>query len=61
MPTLDAKLILAVLGAGFLLLAAAQRGRDGRLRPSGKTWLRIGLIFAGIASWLWWRAFATGT
>lgn len=59
MPTLDAKLILSIAGPVFLLLAAAQRRRDGRLGPGGRTWLRIGLIFVGVAGWLWWRASTT--
>lgn len=54
MPNLDAKLIFAVLGAVFLLLAAAQWWHVGKLRPSGRAWLRVGLIFVAVAGWLWW-------
>jgi hypothetical protein len=52
----DAKLILTVLAPVFLLLAAAQWWRGGRLQPSGRAWLRVGLIFAAVAAWLWWQA-----
>lgn len=54
MPHFDAKLIFAVLGPLFLLLAAAQWWRAGKLRPSGLAWLRIGLVFSAVAGWLWW-------
>lgn len=52
MPTIDAKLIFAVVGPLFLLLAVAQWWRGGRLRPSGRAWLRVGLIFGVMAVWL---------
>ena len=54
MPTLDPKLIFAVLGPLFLLLAAWSRGHAGRWRPQGRTWLLIGVIFCAVAAWLWW-------
>ena len=53
MPNIDAKLIFAVVGPLFLLLAAAQWWRGGKLRPSGRAWLRVGLIFGAVAVWLW--------
>jgi hypothetical protein len=56
MPDVDAKLILSLLGPLFLLLAAVQWWRAGQLRPSGKAWLRVGLIFVAVAGWLWWSA-----
>ena len=56
MPNIDAKLIFAVVGPLFLLLAAAQWWRGGKLRPSGRAWLRVGLIFGAVAGWLWWSA-----
>lgn len=52
----DAQLIFAVLGPLFLLLAAVQWWRGGALRPSGRTWLRVGVIFVAVAGWLWWQA-----
>lgn len=52
----DAKLILTVLAPVFLLLAAVQWWRAKRLEPSGRAWLRIGLIFAAVAAWLWWQS-----
>jgi hypothetical protein len=54
MPPIDPKLVFSVLGPLFLLLAAGQWWRGGRLRPSGRAWLRIGLIFLLVAAWLWW-------
>lgn len=56
MPNIDAKLIFAVVGPLFLLLAAAQWWRGGKLRPSGRAWLRVGLIFGAVAVWLWLSA-----
>jgi hypothetical protein len=56
MPPIDAKLIFAVIGPLFLLLAAVQWWRDGALRPKGRAWFRIGLIFSAVAVWLWWSA-----
>ena len=56
MPHIDAKLIFSVIGPLFLLLAAAQWWRGGKLRPSGHAWLRVGLIFGAVAVWLWWLA-----
>ena len=56
MPAFDAKLILSILGPLFLLLAAVQWWRVGALRPSGRAWLRVGLIFVAVAAWLWWQA-----
>lgn len=55
MPPFDAKLILSFLGPLFLLLAAGQLWRWGKLRPSGKAWLRVGVIFVIVAAWLWYR------
>ena len=52
MPNIDAKLIFAVVGPLFLLLAAAQWWLGGKLRPSGRVWLRVGLIFSVVAGWL---------
>ena len=56
MPHIDVKLIFGVIGPLFLLLAAAQWWRSGKLRPSGSAWLRVGLIFGAVAVWLWWSA-----
>jgi hypothetical protein len=54
-PDVDAKLILALLGPLFLVLALQQRLRRGSLQPSGRAWLRVGLIFVAVAAWLWWQ------
>jgi hypothetical protein len=56
MPALDPKLIFAVLGPLFLLLAAWSFWHAGRWAPQGRTWLLIGLIFCAVAAWLWWGA-----
>jgi hypothetical protein len=56
MPNIDAKLILTVVGPLFLLLAGAQWWRGGKLRLSGRAWLRVGLIFGAVAVWLWLSA-----
>ena len=54
MPSIDARLIFAVLGPLFLLLAAWSYSRAGRLAPQAKAWLIIGIIFSAVAAWLWW-------
>ena len=56
MPAIDAQLIFTVLGPLFLLLAAVQWWRAGALQPSGRAWLRVGMIFVAVAGWLWWQA-----
>ena len=54
MPSIDARLIFAVLGPLFLLLAAWSYSRAGSLVPQAKAWLIIGIIFSAVAAWLWW-------
>jgi hypothetical protein len=56
MPPIDAKLILAVLGPLFLVLAALYWQRGGAGHPKARTWVRVGLIFTAVAAWLWWSA-----
>jgi hypothetical protein len=53
MPTIDAKLIFAVLGPVFLVLGSVSLIRAGRMVPQAKTWLMIGVIFSAVAAWLW--------
>jgi hypothetical protein len=53
MPSIDARLIFAVLGPLFLLLAAWSYSRAGSLVPQAKTWLIIGIFFSAVAAWLW--------
>ena len=53
-PAFDPKLIFAVLGPLFLLLAGWSVWRAGRWAPQGRTWLLIGVIFCAVAAWLWW-------
>jgi len=43
------KSILAALAAVFLVAAAVGRARTGQWRPAHRTWLLIGLIFAGVS------------
>ena len=51
-----AKYILAALSVVFLLmgLAGALRVR-GCPRPQHRTWLLVGVIFAAVSAWLFYR------
>ena len=49
----ETRLIFAVLGPLFLLLAGWRCWRAGGLVPQAKTWLIIGVIFSAVAAWLW--------
>jgi len=53
MPSFDARLIFAILGPLFLVLAAWRYSRAGSLVSQAKTWLIIGIIFSAVAAWLW--------
>jgi hypothetical protein len=53
MPTIDAKLIFAVLGPLFLVLGFISLMKTGRMQPQAKTWLIIGSISSAVAAWLW--------
>ena len=55
MPAFDAKLVLALLGPMFLALGCLRCLRAGRLVPQARAWLIIGVIFCGVAAWLWWE------
>lgn len=48
----EPRLIFAVLGPLFLLLAGWRYLRAGSLVPQAKTWLIIGIIFSLVAAWL---------
>ena len=50
---IDAKIILALLGPLFLMMAGWRSLRAGKLVPQAKTWLIIGIIFNAVAAWLW--------
>jgi hypothetical protein len=50
---IDAKMIFALLGPLFLMMAAFRTLRAGKLVPQAKTWLIIGIIFSAVAAWLW--------
>jgi surface polysaccharide O-acyltransferase-like enzyme len=49
----ETRLIFAVLGPLFLLLAGWRILSAGKLVPQAKTWLIIGIIFSAVAAWLW--------
>lgn len=51
-----AKYILAALSAVFLVLAASRIARGGAAsHPQTRTWLLIGVIFAAVSAWLFYR------
>ncbi len=54
MPSVDARLIMSILGPLFLALAAWRYQRAGSLVPQARAWLIVGLIFSAVAAWLWW-------
>jgi len=49
----ETRLIFAILGPLFLLLAGWRTLSAGKLVPQAKTWLIIGIIFSAVAAWLW--------
>lgn len=53
MDHLDAKTILAVLGAVFLMLAAWRTVQARRVVPQARAWWIVGLVFTVVALWLW--------
>jgi len=53
MDHLDAKMILAVLGAIFLMLAAWRTVQARRVVPQARAWWIVGLVFSVVALWLW--------
>jgi hypothetical protein len=51
-----AKFILAALSVVFLTLGmSGALGERGRLRPKHRTWLLVGVIFAAVSAWLFFR------
>jgi len=50
---IDTKIIFAILGPLFLMMAGWRTLRAGKLVPQAKTWLVIGIIFSAVAAWLW--------
>ena len=54
MPPIEARLILAILGGAFLLLAGWQWWQRRTLAPSGRTWLLVAAIFGCVTAWLSW-------
>ncbi len=55
MPSIDPKLVFAVLGPLFLVLGGWRFLRAGALVPQARTWLIIGVLFCAVAAWLWLR------
>jgi uncharacterized membrane protein HdeD (DUF308 family) len=52
----QARFILALLAAAFLLAAALRWRRNAKhADPATRTWLLIALIFTAIAAWLQWH------
>jgi hypothetical protein len=52
----SAKYIIAALSAIFLLLAATRLARGGGAsHPQTRTWLLVGVIFAVVSAWLFYR------
>ena len=49
----EPRLIFAVLGPLFLLLAAWRCFGAGSFVPQAKAWFLIGIIFSLVAAWLW--------
>ena len=50
------KYILAALSVVFLVLGASGALRErGPAHPQHRTWLLVGLIFAAISAWLFYR------
>jgi hypothetical protein len=51
-----AKYILAALAIAFLVMAFTRWSRGGEIsQPQTKTWLLIGVIFAVVSGWLFYR------
>ncbi|GAB4549872.1 MAG: hypothetical protein Tsb007_00490 [Rhizobacter sp.] len=59
MSVFDPRIVLAILGPVFLLLALRDRSTAGRLTPRARAWFTIGLIFSAVAVWLWWPVIAS--
>jgi hypothetical protein len=52
-----AKYILAAASCAFLLATVVRLARDGgRPHPQSRTWLMVGVIFAGVSAWLFSRS-----
>jgi surface polysaccharide O-acyltransferase-like enzyme len=49
----ETRLIFAILGPLFLMMAGWRTLRAGKLVPQAKTWLIICIIFSAVAAWLW--------
>ncbi len=52
-----ARYILTALSVVFLSAALVRLGSGQRLsHPQTRTWLTVGLIFATVSAWLFWKA-----
>ena len=54
LPLPNAQLVFTVLGPIFLMLGVWRCISAGSLVPQARTWLLIGVIFSGVAAYLWW-------
>jgi hypothetical protein len=53
---MGAKYILAALSILFFVLAAGRLARGGgAAHPQTRTWLLVGVIFAVVSAWLFYR------
>jgi hypothetical protein len=51
---MQARHILPLVGAAFLVFAALRVMRaGGRIDPASRTWLLIAVIFSAVSVWLW--------
>jgi hypothetical protein len=52
-----AKYILGVFACAFLIAGSLRLVRDGgKQHPQSRTWLLIGIIFAIVSAWLFYRS-----
>jgi hypothetical protein len=52
---MSAAWILLAVAAAFTTAALWRRTRRGSLDSAARIWLRVALIFVGVAAWLLWR------
>jgi hypothetical protein len=45
--------ILGLLAVVFLILGGLRAIREGRVGPTARTWLMIGMIFGAVSAWTW--------
>lgn len=52
---IDTKIIFAILGPLFLMLALWRTLQAGKVGPQSRTWWIVGTVFSLVALWLWTR------